>query len=244
MKPSISFPQPYKPVNFTPRHPRIGCTCKASSKPATGITTALSTRRLRLAGWVQSLPDSLKPFTVIPEELLQSVLEARVDPKAGCCSIHQLLFFTALLHDLGKAEAFQRMPDGTTRCPGHEAISAGLAKKVCSRFDLSSQETGWVNSLVAQHGEPYALARTFNSLDSAGQDAALGRLADNLGTRLPPLLLLAAGDMFTSHLEQRAPQKYQRIQAIYTGWMKKVFAILPQEFTRREAYEQHPLQAG
>jgi len=182
---------------------------------------------LRLRQWLAELPASLVDLGLAPGRLpLSRHLSARVDPGAGIHTTQALLEFVALIHDVGKKETFGRRPDGTTRCPGHEVAGARLAGPICARFDLTPIETGFITTLVKTHGRPYALFKETAGLSAAQQQDRICRFEQQHAAYLCPLLLLACGDLVTSHLPLNRPARYEAVRRFYrdcvvrcSGWI-------------------------
>lgn len=170
---------------------------------------------LRLRRWVKALPASLGMLTDGLDALLCLLLTAILDPSHSRRTVQDLLAFAALIHDAGKAETFQRLPDGTTRCPDHEAASARLAPGLCDRCGLTPAETGFVTTVVGGHGEPYDLFKALNGTLARDRLQPIANLATRYGDRFLPLLLLAWGDLATSHLAANQPDKFEAILAFY-----------------------------
>ncbi len=179
---------------------------------------------LRLVEFVAGLPVSLLGTIGSPETSLHTVLLHIVDGEHGIYTVQNLLIFAALIHDVGKAETYHLQPDGTTRCLGHEAVSARLAPTLCARFDFTPQETGLIVRLVAGHGEPYALFKRIVSLTELERGEHLRRFEEDWGDDLSFLLLLAYGDLVTSHLASLRPEKYQAILSFYQAWLQKALS--------------------
>jgi hypothetical protein len=170
---------------------------------------------LRLFRWVQQLPASLRETANPAESSVQFQLACLVDPAQGQYTTRELLAFAALIHDAGKASTYQRRPDGTTRCSGHEAASGRLAPGICARFDLTPSETNFVTTLVGAHGKPYELFKAQRARPPEARQRAMAGLAARYGEHFLPLLLLAWGDLVTSHLDSRCAGKYQAVLAFY-----------------------------
>ncbi len=176
---------------------------------------------LRLFDWVKRLPASLLETINAPEATWRALLTL----EHGHYTTQELLAFAALIHDVGKAEAFQRLADGATRCPGHEAVSARLAPTMCARFDFSPAETHFITNLVAAHGEPYALYKKVASLPAPQQREQIRRLEAQHADYVLPLLLLAWGDLLTSHLQIIRPKKYEAVFNFYRRWLSSVWGM-------------------
>jgi hypothetical protein len=146
---------------------------------------------LRLFQWVKRLPAPLLEVMPLPEARLRSLLSSTVD--SGCYPLQSLLAFAALIHDVGKAETHQRLPDGMTRCPGHETVGARMAEAICNRFDFTQAETAFITTLVAAHGEPYALFKDIATLPVPQQQKWVGHFESRLRNLLLRRVLLAEG---------------------------------------------------
>jgi hypothetical protein len=179
---------------------------------------------LRLFDWVKRLPASLLETTDAPEATLRALLTSIVDPEQGHYHTQELLAFAALIHDVGKAETFQRLPDGSTRCPGHEAVSARMAPAICARFDFTPAETRFVTHLAGAHGEPYALFKKIVSFSTPQQQEQIRRFEAQHARYLLPLLLLAWGDLLTSHLLAIRPGKYEAVFDFYRRWLSNIWS--------------------
>jgi hypothetical protein len=177
---------------------------------------------LRLARWVKRLPASLVEVVNTPAAAWGSQLNSIVDPAAGQHTAHVLLTFAALIHDAGKAETFQHLPEGITRCPGHEAVSAQLAPIICARFDFTPVETHFIHAIVEAHGEPYAVFKKVASLPDAQQQEQIQGFEAAHAHHLLPLMLLACGDLVTSHLSTIRPAKYQGVLKFYQLWLHRL----------------------
>ncbi len=164
----------------------------------------------RLVEWVWRLPGALP-------QPLGAVLAAPVRP--GGRPTQALLALAAQLHDLGKAETYTRQPDGSTRCEGHEAASTRLAHRLLPDLNLASLERSFILALVRDHGEPYLLYKQIASSSAAQRRAALNAFAARQAGGLLPLLLLAYGDLITSHLAQNKPEKFTGLEAFYRAWL-------------------------
>jgi len=115
--------------------------------------------------------------------------------------VRQLLFFSALYHDAGKAATVAREA-GRIRFIGHEAISADLAQSRAMALRLSRDEMDCIRRTVLHHlrpaqleqsapVSPRAIYRFFRDTGDAGVDVVLLSLADFLGTHAPPAPQLA-----------------------------------------------------
>ena len=178
---------------------------------------------LRLSHWIEKLPTTLgAPFDGYQDHV-HTLLTSYLEQPNGSYSLQSLLSFAALIHDIGKEDTFARQPDGTTRCSGHEAVGARMAPAICARFDFTTAEIDFITNLVAYHGEPYALFKRVCELEPEERAAALAQFEAQHDRYLRPLLLLAYGDMITSHLQSINPAKFAAVSAFYREWLHRVF---------------------
>ncbi len=114
-------------------------------------------------------------------------------------SIRALLFFAALYHDVSKPATKTIDPTGRIRFLGHEGSSAEVAAERARAFNLSNDEVGRVQTIIASHmrfhfhsnrleGEQQpptrkAIYRFFRDTGEAAVDLMLLGLADLRGTR-------------------------------------------------------------
>ncbi len=178
---------------------------------------------LRLMQWVTELPNTIRQTVSISEQSLVDALALKLDRGNGRYPLRHLLSFAALIHDIGKAETLQRQPDGTTRCPGHEAVGAKMAETICQRFDFSAAEADLIINLVAHHGEPYSLSKQIRDLPQSEQETAMNQFEKEHTHYFQPLLLLAYGDMITSHLASINQVKFTAVSAFYSVWLQMIF---------------------
>ncbi len=182
---------------------------------------------LRLAGFVVGLPDSLRGVTGSVSTSVRTMLLDTTD--FGSYTTQDLLVLAALIHDVGKAETFENQPDGSTRCPGHEVAGARIAPALCARFALTSHETEFVAGLVAGQGVLSELFKRTAPLPMPEREERLRRFEDNWGDDLLPLLLLTYGDLVTSQLESRHPEKYAVILTFYQAWLGRLLGRLAED---------------
>ncbi len=96
------------------------------------------------------------------------------------------LRMAALLHDIGKPNAFFTDENGVGHFYGHETVGANMAREILSRLRFSTADTEYITALVAYHGlpvpeTPKAVRR---SLSKVGEDLYFSLMqlkrADNL----------------------------------------------------------------
>jgi hypothetical protein len=187
---------------------------------------------LRLFYWVKWLPASLPEIINVPETKLHALLTLVKDPARGHHTMQALLGFAALIHDVGKAKTFQRLSDGTTRCPDHEAVSGDMAPTLCARFDFTPAETCFITNLIGAHGQPYTFFKDLAALPTSRQQEQIRGFETMHADHLLPLLLLAWGDLVTSDLRAIRPEKYETVLDFYRGWLQSVWPIWIRAYER------------
>ena len=174
---------------------------------------------LRLREWVNRLPASIMETSILSGPSLRRVLNQVQDPNNSCHTTQALLAFSAVIHDVGKATTFRVRSDGSTHCPHHETVGDRLAPGICARFNFSTVETHFITSLVRSHGEPYELFKAGVDPSAQKQQFLRNRFEQKHVDLVVPLLLLAYGDLVTSHLGRNNPAKYGAIQKFYAKWL-------------------------
>jgi hypothetical protein len=113
--------------------------------------------------------------------------------------MRSLLFFAALLHDIGKPATRVVEANGRIRFVNHEILGAQLAGELGHRFQLSNLEIARLKMIVQNHLRPLwlsqagqgptrrAIYRYFRSTRDAGVDICLLSLADMTATYGPGL---------------------------------------------------------
>lgn len=176
---------------------------------------------VRLHDWIATLPGSLEQTIVMPEGMLTRFLNHPFTADSQH-SYQMLLAFAALIHDVGKTATFEKNPDGTTRCPGHELVSGRMSTLICRRFDFTPTEADWITHLVREHGQPYNLYKTLSPLPPEEQEYLWMQFKETHEGYLRPLLLLAYGDLVTSHMAAIRPAKYDAILHFYHNWLRRL----------------------
>lgn len=137
--------------------------------------------------WSQSVERLLSPY----RRELMTHLNRPVD---GGLRGRLLLYWGALLHDVGKPKTQTIEPDGRIRFIGHDEVGAALTGKILTSLKFSNQAINDVRRIVAGHMRPLFLAadsqpisrraayRYFKTLRESGIDVGILTLADHLAT--------------------------------------------------------------
>jgi len=99
-----------------------------------------------------------------------------------------VLFYAALLHDIGKAQSLTLNSQGVPHFYGHEKIGAGMAMEVMKRLCFSGGRADRVSRLIRFHVLGLGL------IHSGATDKALRRIIHKLGSDLPLHVLLSLSD--------------------------------------------------
>ncbi len=106
--------------------------------------------------------------------------------------------WSALLHDVGKAEAVERYGN----MHGHDEIGEKIVKDICGRFKFSNEETRRICALVRLH---------MVDLDGKTSHNKLRRFVAKNMTYIDDLCLLMRADAFASSGEQKTDVRIERI---------------------------------
>ena len=94
--------------------------------------------------------------------------------------------FATLIHDIGKAFTFKKLPNGTITFYNHEVVGARLAKAIAERLRLSNNQKDKLWKLVRFHQF---------TLDERQTDSAVRRFIRNIGQEnISDMLDLRVGD--------------------------------------------------
>jgi poly(A) polymerase len=113
--------------------------------------------------------------------------------------------WAALLHDIGKPKT-RSFENGTVSFHGHEEVGARLFAKISRRLAFPASLFDSVHKLIAFHLRPAQYQASWT-------DAAVRRLARDLGDDLEDLLALSRADV-TSGNERKRARAQRRIQAL------------------------------
>ena len=103
-----------------------------------------------------------------------------------CPSKDPIVRFAALLHDVGKAQTYKKIPSGVITFYNHEIVSAAIAKRIAARLKMSKKQTDKLVRLVRYHQF---------TLDEKQTDSAIRRFITNVGVEnIPDMLDLRVGD--------------------------------------------------
>jgi poly(A) polymerase len=123
------------------------------------------------------------------------------------CPPRPVLRWAALLHDIGKVDTRQRLPDGRVAFHGHaEAGALRFRSDVSPRLAFPEAQDRAIHQLILLHQRPGAYADDW-------QDAAVRRLARDVGEHLEDLLDLGRADV-TSQRAGRREEAEARMAAL------------------------------
>ncbi|RMH72347.1 MAG: CCA tRNA nucleotidyltransferase [Gemmatimonadetes bacterium] len=125
----------------------------------------------------------------------EAVRHVLKQPMASTRCISDMLKFTMLLHDVGKATTQSKDADGIIHFYQHEKVGAHQSRAITKRFRLSNTETKFVQNVIRSHLRPLGLLaerdhlsrrayhRYFRDTEKDGVVILLHALADISATR-------------------------------------------------------------
>ena len=141
----------------------------------------------------------------------RSELSKSLSKKINKYSRKQLLFLSALLHDIAKKETIVKM-NGTTQCPLHEIKSALKTRRMLNRFDLTPQEEKFVVQLVKNHGLAHKMpemgSKFYKKFKITHRDI------------FPEIILLVMADTLGSSLNHNNPKDFKMRLNFYKSILK------------------------
>ncbi len=135
----------------------------------------------------------------------------------------RVLAYSALLHDLGKADSVTHDPDGTPHFYGHEKRSAAEAAAILAHYVFPAQRAQRIRRLIRYH----TLGLGF--LKFGYTDRALRRIIRRLGEDLPLHVLLSLADRRAaqgSHYEETLRRTLRLGQALLDTYRNEGARIL------------------
>lgn len=92
----------------------------------------------------------------------------------ACSSTDPVIRFASLLHDIGKPDTYRIDTNHNVTFYNHEIVGAKIAKHICQRFRLTSDQTDLIVTLVRWH---------MFSVDEKQTDSAIRRIIRNIGVQ-------------------------------------------------------------
>ena len=135
-----------------------------------------------------------------------------------CPSKDPIVRFATLMHDVGKAQTYKKLENGTITFYNHELVSAGIAKRVSDRLRFSAKQKEKFYKLVRYHQF---------TVDERQTDSAIRRFIRNVGIEyVNDILDLRIGD----RLGGGASQTSWRLEE----FKKRLIEVQKQPFTVRD----------
>lgn len=138
-------------------------------------------------------------------------LNRHLNRKIDSHSIRELLFLSALLHDIAKKETMT-IKKGITSCPKHELKGALKAKKMLERFDLSAKERNFAASIIRNHLLIYNMFQMRSKMRSKSE-----ALHESI---LIELSLLSIADVLGTQFKAKNPEEFQKRLRFYESVLK------------------------
>ncbi len=136
-------------------------------------------------------------------------VEERLNQKIDNLTIRQLLIIVSLMHDIGKDVTIIYLPDGSAKCPGHEAEGARRVAQYQQKLSLTSDQTAFVLAMVRDHDYGHQAAEL--SL-TEGVESALQRLNTQRPEVFDDLVLFTIADMRGSDLAKSNLSEFEQRQ--------------------------------
>lgn len=155
--------------------------------------------------------ESVFDHTLVVLEKLKEIIRdsppkifSYLNQKIDNYSRKDLLFLSALFHDIGKKETLLKDND-ITSCPNHEEHGSIKIKEILNRFDLSNKEKGVVIQIVKNHGLIHLVLDLKN--DKLDQEYKKFKLSHS--DIFLELILLATADTAGSYLQIVRPEEFK-----------------------------------
>ncbi len=134
----------------------------------------------------------------------------------------ELFKIAVLLHDIGKITTLDVHADGTTWCPGHAEVGAGLVPRYMSLFGLTHTQETYISQIVRFHMVPFEQLGA--ALDDGDVASHLAEIARQLPGGYPELLVLAYADMSGCVLPAETVGNYQARVSIIKRALKDILS--------------------
>lgn len=174
----------------------------------TGILEIILPEVTKTSGIVQEGPKHDRVYE-IEDHLFRSMRETP--------SLDPLVKFAALLHDIGKAETYDKDDKGNVTFYNHEVVGAELAKTIAKRFNLSNKQTDKLHRLIRWH---------MFSMNENQTDAAIRRFINNVGKQnLEDMMAIRVGDRLGGDTTKPVSWRMEKFQEKIKQVLVKPFLI-------------------
>ncbi len=119
----------------------------------------------------------------------------------------ECLLFASLIHDIGKVDTMQLLPDNSIKFPGHEERSAETASAILDRFGIDPQAKKRITEIIRWHDEPFDLCRKVLR-EPERDDELREEYIHKFRHVLPEVTILALCDLKASELFEHNVRKY------------------------------------
>lgn len=145
----------------------------ASDYPYEGILLLQNSGLLKII-----LPELENCFGIVQEgpkhDRIYDIGEHSLLALKACSSPDPIIRFASLLHDIGKPDTYRIDTNNNVTFYNHEIVGAKIAKRICQRFRLTSDQTDLIVTLVRWH---------MFSVDEKQTDSAIRRIIRNIGVQ-------------------------------------------------------------
>jgi len=145
------------------------------------------------------------------------------EPMAGDRRRYQLMKLAALLHDVGKPEAYE-VKAGKTMFHGHERIGRVISKDVTRRLKLATREQTALDTMIFWHLRPGYLAD-----NKVLTRRAVYRYFRDTGAEAVSVLLIAVADQRATRGPLASVSSRRRHEKVAFGLTRRYFAMQKEE---------------
>lgn len=142
---------------------------------------------------------------------------------AGQRKRRPLIKLAALLHDIGKPEAYE-VKAGKTMFHGHERIGRLIAESVCEKLKLSTKEKKALDTIIFWHLRPGYLAD-----NAVLTQRAIHRYFRDTGEEATSVLLVSIADQRATRGPLATPASRRRHEKVSLTLIRRYFEMLKQK---------------
>ncbi len=153
----------------------------------------------------------------------KNTVKKYLSEKIGHKSRHEILIIATLLHDISKADTLVMKPDGTTSCPGHDFISAGMVKYFSNRFGVNKKDEVYTKQIVMYHGFISDILNLI--IENGNKNKYINIYKETVGDVAVELVLLMKADLSGSDLKMNDAEGYRKRENILDEMLLK---LIPQ----------------
>ena len=152
-----------------------------------------------------------------------------------CQSANPITRFATLIHDIGKAKTFKKLPDGTITFYNHEVVSMEIAARLADRLRFSKTDKDTLIKLVRWH---------MFSVNENQTDSAIRRFIKNIGPEnVPEILTLRKADRLGGGATETS-WRFEKFKARIVEVQKQPFAVRDLKIDGNDIMQELGLKPG